>query len=200
MELACIKPGKDGLVRTGTTAGYNAHYTAKEPVCEPCRDARKIYAKVRYDNGADKFRGIARKYYRDHREDRLEYQKTYNLEHPQERYEANLRVSREYKRAYSRLYLHARRARQKASGVFKVTNKDWRRLVDRYRGCCSYCGLKPEKLEQDHIIPISRGGIHSIGNLTPACSPCNKRKGKKLAAEFRYKKATPLCHSTFRNI
>jgi len=29
----------------------------------------------------------------------------------------------------------------------------------------------------DHFLPISQGGPHTLGNLLPACGPCNISKG-----------------------
>lgn len=40
---------------------------------------------------------------------------------------------------------------------------------------CVYCGDSPEHV--DHFVPLTLGGSHSIGNLVPACSGCNLRKG-----------------------
>ena len=77
-----------------------------------------------------------------------------------------------------------RRARKRANDTRTVTARDWRRLCARYGNCCAYCG-EPEKLTQDHIIPIVRGGRHAIGNLLPACRSCNSRKRHRLLVEWR---------------
>lgn len=106
----------------------------------------------------------------------------------------------EQRRAYSRewakanpdrvaLNNHARRARRKAAGVFVVTERDWRRLVERYRGCCAYCGKPPADgvLHREHVVPLIRGGRHSIGNLVPACLACNYSKNRWLLTEWRHR-------------
>lgn len=36
----------------------------------------------------------------------------------------------------------------------------------------------------DHVIPLARGGRHGIGNVLPACQPCNSSKGARLLAEW----------------
>jgi len=50
-------------------------------------------------------------------------------------------------------------------------------LVDSER-TCAYCG-SDQKLQWEHVIPLSRGGPDSIDNLVLACQPCNLKKGKK---------------------
>jgi 5-methylcytosine-specific restriction endonuclease McrA len=100
----------------------------------------------------------------------------------------------EHRRAYARAYLQenpermrAIRRTRKARIRFErclVTERDWRRLVTRYGGRCAYCGTKSQRLEREHIIPLARGGRHSIGNLLPSCPPCNSRKRTKLLIEF----------------
>lgn len=101
----------------------------------------------------------------------------------------------EHRRAYAKKYLQEnpermrairrnRKSRVKAE-LFLFTEKDWSRLVARYRGCCAYCGERPDTLHREHVIPIARGGRHSVGNILPACPTCNYRKKTKLLAEFR---------------
>ena len=59
---------------------------------------------------------------------------------------------------------------------------------DRYR--CQYCGrsaadLRPrEALTRDHLVPLSRGGTNEWTNVVTACSPCNTRKGNRMAEEI----------------
>lgn len=78
-----------------------------------------------------------------------------------------------------------RQARIRANGIFRITERDWRRLVARYDGTCAYCGRGDRRLSPEHLIPVSRGGRHSIGNLVPACAPCNLRKGRRFLVEWR---------------
>lgn len=49
---------------------------------------------------------------------------------------------------------------------------------------CSYCGSRGEKLECDHIVPMSRGGDDGLENLTTACFPCNRSKRDKALEEW----------------
>jgi 5-methylcytosine-specific restriction endonuclease McrA len=55
---------------------------------------------------------------------------------------------------------------------------------------CQYCGLRSGDLTIDHIIPRSRGGLHTWENLVSACKPCNHRKGGKTLTESRMRLKT----------
>ena len=79
---------------------------------------------------------------------------------------------------------HRRRARLRNAETFIVTKKDCLRLVDRYRGCCAYCGEKKD-LTTEHVVPLSRGGRHSVGNIVPACFRCNSSKNARFLTEWR---------------
>jgi len=51
-------------------------------------------------------------------------------------------------------------------------------ILRRDKFTCQYCGTKaPEaRLHIDHVIPVSKGGDNSDGNLVVACSKCNHGK------------------------
>jgi 5-methylcytosine-specific restriction endonuclease McrA len=46
---------------------------------------------------------------------------------------------------------------------------------------CQYCGSAAENL--DHVIPRSRGGLHTWENVVAACRRCNTRKEDRLPHE-----------------
>jgi 5-methylcytosine-specific restriction endonuclease McrA len=50
---------------------------------------------------------------------------------------------------------------------------------------CQYCGRQAGELTIDHVVPRSRGGVHSWDNLVSACKSCNHRKGGKSLGEAR---------------
>lgn len=77
-----------------------------------------------------------------------------------------------------------RRAIKRACTVFLVLSRDRRRMIHRYRGMCAYCKVRPWS-HWDHVIPLSRGGTESIGNLLPACGSCNPSKKARYIMEWR---------------
>lgn len=84
-----------------------------------------------------------------------------------------------------KLHNDARRARMLQNGVFVVTLQDWDRIIARYRGCCAYCGEPSTELQREHVIPLARGGRHSVGNIVPACATCNSTKRHRFVMEWR---------------
>lgn len=79
-----------------------------------------------------------------------------------------------------RMYQSRRRAAEK----LLVTDRDIRRLLTRHRHCCAYCGRSDVPLQIDHVVPLKLGGRHSIGNLLPACGPCNGSKSATLLSAW----------------
>jgi len=81
-----------------------------------------------------------------------------------------------------------REAQKRANQSFVILSKDLKKLYD---SVCTYCGISGE-IQADHVVPISRGGVHGISNLVPACRTCNQSKGSKLLSEWRlWKKENP---------
>jgi 5-methylcytosine-specific restriction endonuclease McrA len=66
------------------------------------------------------------------------------------------------------------------------TTQEWLDLKEQYGNrclCCGRLGSELDKpLEQDHIIPVSKGGSNWITNIQPLCHTCNDmgHKGTKI--------------------
>jgi 5-methylcytosine-specific restriction endonuclease McrA len=51
---------------------------------------------------------------------------------------------------------------------------------------CAYCRMPVSMgFSFDHLVPIARGGPHSLVNLCVVCQPCNVRKGRLTCEEYR---------------
>ncbi len=61
----------------------------------------------------------------------------------------------------------------------------WKRRLAK--GVCHYCGRStpPKELTMDHIVPVSRGGKSTKGNVVPACKDCNTAKKQLLPMEWQ---------------
>ena len=64
------------------------------------------------------------------------------------------------------------------------TPEEWEQKKREFRFKCAYCGIIPEKLTKDHIIPIKKGGSDKIENIIPACQSCNSKKYTKSIRQF----------------
>ncbi len=78
---------------------------------------------------------------------------------------------------------HARRkARKRANGIGNTKLiATWIRSWYQKRVKCYWCNkIFPSwNIHVDHIIPLNKGGVHSIENLCIACQSCNMRKHDK---------------------
>lgn len=83
-------------------------------------------------------------------------------------------------------YTHRRRALKAATAFTAI---DYDKIWLACGGSCPDCGCVIERSAPwptatfasiDHIIPLSRGGMHAQDNLRYTCLPCNMKKGAKL--------------------
>lgn len=73
-----------------------------------------------------------------------------------------------------------RKRRLLANGIYTILTKELNKV---YSSNCFLCQSN-KQIELDHIVPISKGGSHSIGNVMPLCRACNRSKSDKLLIQF----------------
>ncbi|GAA2110762.1 HNH endonuclease signature motif containing protein [Microlunatus panaciterrae] len=56
-----------------------------------------------------------------------------------------------------------------------LSDEQWTALKVAWDGC-AYCGARDTPLQRDCVLPISRGGRYTLGNIAPACGSCNASK------------------------
>lgn len=51
---------------------------------------------------------------------------------------------------------------------------------------CHWCRrfFPASEIEFDHIVPVSKGGLHILENMCAACVPCNRRKSAKIVLDY----------------
>jgi 5-methylcytosine-specific restriction endonuclease McrA len=82
----------------------------------------------------------------------------------------------------TRLYVLKSKLKRKGVKTFFILNRE----IDAiYSSICAFC-KSSENITIDHIIPLSRGGNHSIGNLQPLCGSCNSSKKNRFISEYKY--------------
>ncbi len=109
--------------------------------------------------------------------------RTKNIEHARNESRKRYALDINGERDRQRLKNYVRRAKINDSDSRLVTTADMRRLL---REPCRASHLSPCLGEPtiDHIIPISRGGAHSVGNLQMLCAHHNCSKKDRLWVEF----------------
>jgi 5-methylcytosine-specific restriction endonuclease McrA len=71
---------------------------------------------------------------------------------------------------------YARRRRRRLARVeHDLTDGQWDALKAAWGGC-AYCGAAGIALQRDCVLPVSRGGRYTLGNVVPACASCNASK------------------------
>ena len=63
----------------------------------------------------------------------------------------------------------------------------WKNILGK--GICHYCEGKfaAKDLTMDHVVPVSRGGTSTKGNVVPACRKCNENKKLATPVEMAFK-------------
>lgn len=124
---------------------------------------------------------MKRKYQEDNRETINERKRQY--------YRENWDAFRRYRIANkdaivrrNRIYFHNRRAIMRRL-PHTLTVDQWENIKHDFGNKCAYCG-KELPLEQDHFVPLKKGGEYSHNNIIPSCKSCNSSKGDKNFPEW----------------
>jgi 5-methylcytosine-specific restriction endonuclease McrA len=109
--------------------------------------------------------------------------------------EADTVCKRAWKKSnpYALLEMTKRRQARKKSRTLPLTREDRYARVYLYGLICIYCGKKcnpsasrwhPDKPTEEHLIPLSRGGLDCGANLRLACMECNRKKRDQTPFEY----------------
>jgi 5-methylcytosine-specific restriction endonuclease McrA len=178
--------------------GKPSTYSHQKCRCDLCKAAMREYQVAYRAKNAEKIRENGKAYYEANREDRIQQTQARYKADPEgarsdarERYRRNaeLRIASALKWAQDnpdkrQAARSKRKALKRSAGVFTFTGRDWSRLCMKHSNKCAYC-FSSAPLTQDHVVPIIRGGTHSVGNILPACMSCNASKGAKLLMEWK---------------
>ena len=119
-----------------------------------------------------------REHWRQNPGDRVEHKRQQNLRNERWRY-----MTDESHRLYHRSKSKRRKAQERGSTALMLSRDQlWRRWV-QFGHECAYCGANGD-LQVEHVIPISKGGEHHLGNIVPACQRCNFSKGRANAEQW----------------
>lgn len=163
---------------------FSYRKAARDKLTSWCRPCMAENAKNRRKANPENARLVNQKAYKKNAERRKEQSSAWKRQN-RERSNSYLQSWRAKNKDRARLHNvnnnALRRLRQTSNGIFLVSARE---LLKMKRSGCVYCGATGF-MEIEHIIPLSRGGRHSIGNLAPSCQPCNSQKHDKTVMEWR---------------
>ncbi len=146
---------------------------------EECRRMYRI-RRVMATRDPVKHNETQKAYYRNHRAEKAAYDQA-------RKPFVNERRKAQHRARYERLrddFLARAYRRRDIYRESSVTADDVRRVFAKRHGSCCYCGSQTQP-ELEHVLPISRGGRHCLGNLEVACRICNRQKNNKTVMEWR---------------
>jgi len=150
-------------------------------LCDKCyhaqyeRDQRKLGNRKAYERKRSKTkkrrkwkREYSQKYYKENRERLIVYQREYRRKNKEKIREADK--------------IRKRKIRAMSDGL---TTRQWYDILVSHEWKCYYCKKEQDNPEQEHTIPVSRGGGTDQNNIVPACHRCNCRKNNRTVEEYR---------------
>ena len=90
------------------------------------------------------------------------------------------------KQSRSRVKKSARKRQKRIRAGEQISEEQIEQLLKSQNYTCAYCEqrlslnsppMDPECPTIDHVLPLSAGGSHTIGNVVLACRSCNSKKG-----------------------
>ena len=86
----------------------------------------------------------------------------------------------------------SKRKRELKISVVTVHTVIDKKVFERDKWKCKSCGVQVQKndiyandaAEVDHIVPLSKGGVHSYSNVQTLCRSCNGKKGSKYMGQM----------------
>ena len=158
------------------------------------KDRLNAARRARYLVTGDRERALNKKWASTHRESYRQYYRNARAKDPdrlrkyvRDSYWRNVEKRREASRKYSWAKGRRRLARMRAVHIDETGISDWiKRVKAKPTAICYFCAEKvpSDDIEIDHIVPISKGGPHVIGNLCVSCLPCNRSKHAKPLATW----------------
>lgn len=155
--------------------------------CRICMNAR---GRIAFLNNIEVRRQKAKDYYDANKQKTIEYQHEYYLSRRDElldRQKEYFINNREKVKAYKDAYYeknqpeliaqhHIEKAIKRGL-IADFTGEQWRNALAHFDFACAYCGESDcGRIEQEHVIPLSKGGHYTANNIIPSCKSCNSSK------------------------
>lgn len=152
-----------------------ANYTAEQKA-----NAKEV-KRLHYERNREAIIAKAAKYQRDNPEQARRSTKKWTEANPEKKYEWSVRNSLRL-----RQYCHMRRSRIK--GGEQLTEEFIGQLMRDQDNSCNACRVSFDEapMQLDHIIPLSKGGVHAWHNVQLLCRSCNCSKTDKMPIAWAF--------------
>ena len=135
-------------------------------------------AKIYREKYKEQIKAYRKKYYHEHKSSTKLKTEKLSADEIRKRHK---RSAKAYKKKYPSKYSSYRANRRAKNRKAFVENIDRDIVWKRDKGLCGICGRDVKgKWHLDHIIPISKGGLHSYNNVQVSHPRCNLQKGNKI--------------------
>ena len=125
------------------------------------RSEAKAASRKRYWESPEVHREWHRNYRRTIKDRRREYEREWRRANPDRRKAAEQR----------------RQAVKRGASAIPFSRDELEARLSMFGHKCWMCGAEAEHV--DHVKPVSKGGIHALCNLRPACAQCNLSKSAR---------------------
>ena len=160
-------------------------YSNQRCRCILCSEAARIYFSAYRARKRQERIAYAKRYYADHKQE----MKTQNARNYAENFERN----RQQKEQWAKEHPERMRTLKRKGELNRRANKrnqfvesiDPQVVFERDEGIYGICKeIVIGKFHVDHVIPLSKGGLHTYSNVQTSHPTCNERKGPKLQEEI----------------
>jgi len=124
-----------------------------------------------------------RSYYQNHSDALIRKSVEYNRLHPKEARARRKKWAESHPVRAALIASNNAHRRRNASRDTDITTAYLKTLKQK-TNVCPYCGEPIGTWNLDHMQPISKGGLHMMGNVIYCCRDCNAKKHMQTAEEF----------------
>ena len=158
---------------------------------EQIKASRKRYHAENREQIAERYK----QYYAENQDRRQEYAKQYHIENRDGLAVKQKQYRKDHSEEISRKNAKRRAIKSKATigdhADIVAWEKQWR---SKKTVTCHWCSkrIKTADVHVDHVVPLSKGGAHSVENLCVSCETCNLSKHAKLPDVWNAGLSQPL--------
>ncbi len=187
------KNNKDGFYGECKNCSYERGKEYRKKNIEKVREYQRQWARKKYWQDPERAREAGRAWYWKNHEKAKKALMKYHWKNKEKKYayrkeyyQKNKAKELEDKKLYFSKYPERRRQAEAKRKALKLKNAvgdvSYSYIMERDKMTCHICGKKVNKdeLNFDHVIPLSKGGLHSNENIKVSHAFCNMNKGDKL--------------------